>query len=88
MRLCPFANVFPCARLPTQDEQVLRLAQALYASETAADAEGPAAAASAGDTPATPAVETPAPAQGLALQHAQAVDLVLKARAELEVRAF
>lgn len=72
-------------RPPTADEKILRLAQALYAAETAADEQQTAAgAADGGDC----AAETHAAAvPDAAAMLAKAADFVLKARTELEVRS-
>jgi hypothetical protein len=64
----------------TPEEKILRLAQAVYEAETA-----PAEAAHA--APAAGAAEPGAAAEASEAAFASAVDFVLKARAELEVRA-
>jgi hypothetical protein len=71
-------------RPPTADEKILRLAQALYVAETAADEQQTAAGVAAGGDAAEPhAAAVPEPAATLA----KAADFVLKARTELEVRS-
>ena len=71
-------------RPPTADEKILRLAQALYVAETAADEQQTAAGGAAGGDAAEPhAAAVPDAAATLA----KAADFVLKARTELEVRS-